>query len=773
MPGGTAKFRERRYSLNSHRANSANRKALLKRISHAAFIFAALRILLLLVAAAATVPAQDFKSGQDSPVHDSDRLYPLGDKRIPLENDSILIEFDETTGALTHFENKRTHWQISARSELAESFEMFVPLPERDYNPVLGARNRLQSIVKSTDGTKLTMVWDNLESEYAGKLPIRFEATVTLSGYQVAFNGQIENHSQYSVSSVEWPILGDLKSPAQGEPLVREYSSYGNLVRTPLYPDMPDELGYYGTNFPTIEANNGGYGLVRYVLISAKEQGLYCGTHDTSGRELVSYVNEIKPGYESSYLKSVPERDTIDGHAARMVFGAVHFPFLNAGESGALSTTVFNPYEGDWHHGVDIYRSWKATWFKTPVSPPWVADVNSWQQLQINSSEDDLRTTYRDLPRRAAEAAKNGISAIQLVGWNKGGQDRGNPSFETDPRLGTEEELRNSIAAIEKMGVHVILFQKYIWADLSADWYKNELHNYAATDPYGIPYQFRGYEYQTPEQLNGINTRRFAPACVNDKRWLDLAAKEFQKTLDLGATGMLYDEVFHHGGALYCFSSTHGHHSPAALWPGDLQMGDRFRDMVRKQVGESKFLFAGEDPYDLEEQTYSLSYFRISPGNIPAERYASPFRPIMIAIYGFDDRESINRALKDRYILSYEPFEFKGDLNDFPTTLAYGKKVDAFRKKYREYLWDAEFRDTLEAEVTMDGKPFEDYSVFRTSTGKHAVVVVNDGLHPIHVSVKMDGEQRYVEATPETPQAKLSNGSIAVEARSAAVLMQE
>ena len=146
---------------------------------------------------------------------------------------------------------------------------------------------------------------------------------------------------------------------------------------------------------------------------------------------------------------------------------------------------------------------------------------------------------------------------------------------------------------------------------------------------------------------------------------------------------------------------------------------------------------------------------------------------MMIAIYGFDDRESINHALKDRYILSYEPFEFKGDLNDFPSTLAYGKKVDAFRKRYREYLWDAEFRDTLEAEVTMDGKPFEDYSVFRTSKGKHAVVVVNDDLHPIHVSVKMDGEQKYVEAAPETPQVKPSNGSVTVEARSTAVLMQE
>ena len=72
----------------------------------------------------------------------------------------------------------------------------------------------------------------------------------------------------------------------------------------------------------------------------------------------------------------------------------------------------------------------------------------------------------------------------------------------------------------------------------------------------------------------------------------------------------------------------------------------------------------------LKNRPYTLSYFRIAPGNVPAERYASPFRrPMMIAINGFDDRESINRALKDRYIMSYEPFFFKGDLNDFPTTL--------------------------------------------------------------------------------------------------------
>ena len=711
-------------------------------------------------------------SGQDSPVHDADRLYPLGHERISLENDAILIEFDKDTGALTHFENKRTHWSISPRAEMAESFEMFVPMPDRAYNPVLGARSRLASISKSEDGKQLTLIWNDLQSEYAGKLDIRFEATVTLDGAQVSFNAKVDNRSQFAVTSVKWPIVGDLKAPTPGGTLTREYATYGNLVRTEIYPTMPDEVGG-GSNYPTIFANNSGYGIVRYILVSALGQGLYIGTHDTTGRELVSYSTELRPGYVTNYQKRAPAGASIDGHPVSLVLGAVHFPFLNAGESGPLETVVISPYTGDWHSGVDIYKKWKATWFEAPVSPAWVQDINSWQQIQIDGAEDDLRTRFRDLPRRAREAADNGVSAIQLVGWNVGGQDRGNPSFDPDPRLGTFGDLKNAVATIEKMGVHMIMFQKYTWADITTDWYKTELHNYMTTDPYGIPYQFGGYRYQTPEQQNGMNVRRFAPACTNDQRWLDLSAKEFQVTLDLGATGMLYDEVFHHGGAYYCFSTTHGHHSPQSLWMGDLRMGAIFRDMVRKSVGEDHFLFAGEDPYDLEEEAYTLSYFRISPGNIPAERYASPFRPMMIAINGFDDREMINRALKDRYIMSYESFAFKGDLNDFPMSLNYGKKVDALRKRYREYLWDAEFRDTLEATVTREGKPFADYSVFRTSSGKHAVVVVNDQLHPITVSVKMEGAQDYVEATPESPDAKPSTGSLTVAPRSAVVLMQK
>ncbi|MBV9489166.1 MAG: hypothetical protein JO069_05505 [Verrucomicrobia bacterium] len=48
---------------------------------------------------------------------------------------------------------------------------------------------------------------------------------------------------------------------------------------------------------------------------------------------------------------------------------------------------------------------------------------------------------------------------------------------------------------------------------------------------------------------------------------------------------------------------------------------------------------------------------------------------MMIAVTGFDDREPINQALLYRYIISYEPFNFKGDADDFPSMTAYERKV--------------------------------------------------------------------------------------------------
>jgi hypothetical protein len=728
-----------------------------------------LLVVLLVCSLQDSVRAQNWKSGQGSPAHDSDRLYSIGSKSVVLENDLLSLTFDESTGALTGIVNKATGWRWQTQANLGESFNLFVPTPDRSYNPVLGVRNRLASFEKSADGLTLTLVWSNLESEYQGKLDITLRGVVHLDGDSARFEMTVINHSPYTIASLSWPIVGSIAEP-DGVMKLSTWN-YGNLSTTPLWNSASQGLGYYGTNYPT-KIQDG-----RFVLASTATQGLYVGAHNPDAEENVKYMFEVKPGFDISLGNRNPRTTSISGHPVRLTMQVVHYPFLNSGEYGPLAPIVLAPYRGDWHSGVDIYKRWLTTWFHPLPMPAWAEDIHAWQQLQINSSEDDLRTKYVDLPARVADDVKHGITVLQLVGWNRGGQDRDNPSDDTDPRLGTATELRDAVGRMENMGIHVVLFAKYAWADTSTDWYKSELYKHMATDPYQGIYTWAGYRYQTPEQLGGINPRNLATACPNDAGWRKILANEFQKVIALGGDGVLFDEAQHRHSSDYnvCFNPNHGHHIPASIWSGDMKLAEMYRRMIRDSVGEKNFLFSGEEPEDVLEGAYSLSYLRIGPEHIPEERYVFPFRPMMIAVTGFDDREMINRALMDRYILSYEPFNFKGDIGDFPLTVAYGEKVDALRRQYRDYLWNAEFRDTLGAKVEVAGAVYKDYSVFAKKDGRRAVIVTNDKVNEsIRASLTLEGGARgpLTCASAEQPEAKPCGLTVTIPARSALVLME-
>ena len=722
-----------------------------------------------LVVSGGCLTAQDWKSGQDSPVHDSDRLVPVSGQTVAIENDEVRVAFDSVSGALTEFVSKRSGWHIEQNPKLAQSFRIFAPTHSRSYSPVLGARNKVASITKSDDGKSLIIIWQGLASEYYGTLDITLTGKVTLNGPDAAFDMTVVNHSRNEISSVDWPVIGALQKPANATSIKRMTFGYGTGQEVSVWPNFQDERGYYGINHP-IQMGEG-----RYNLLLVDDQGLYMGNHDVSYKEITRWTLELKPGYDDSFDAHVPQTPEIDGHPVRIVASVEHFPFVRPGSTSTLATVVLSPFQGSWQHGADVYRRWHATWFQRPVEPDWVKGVHSWQQIQINSAEDDLRTPYRDLPKRAEQAAANGITAIQLVGWNNGGQDRGNPYHNPDPRLGTYAELKSAIGQIEKMGVHVILFNKYTWADTSDTNYDSELKAHMAHDPNGQVYVYHGYQYQTPEQLADINTRRLAVACTPDPWWIRLSDKEFQKSIDLGASGILYDEVQHHGGANYCFHrDANGNLVAQSLWAGDSMLGASFRDLIRKSVGENHFLMAGEAAYDLETRYYSEIYYRITPGHIPLDRYDDPGLNIMVALTGFDDREMGNEALRYRYVLSYEPFNFKGNLSDFTPTLAYGKKIDVLRKQYSDYLWYGEFRDAQDAAVTVDGAPYSSFSVFRQASGKRAAVVVNTTGKPVTAKVEFDGGNKGSLAwvSPDEPSLHQSNNTLQIPARDVVVLME-
>ena len=723
---------------------------------------------------------------------------------VSLQNDVLRAAFDRRTGALVELVSKRTGWRVQNRAELGHSFRLWVPLPDRRNNQVNGDEQTLTGCEPSADGKRLTLTWERPRSAHGGVLDLTLRAEITLDESGLTFQTTVTNRSPLTIEAVAYPCLGDLSVPSPAEPLDRLTWSYAGAARVSLWPKFINERGYFGCDYPIQLAPVPD---TQFVLIASPTQGLYAGCHDATARHLVQFIFELKPGFRDQGSISeglVPREPAIGGTPVHIEFSAVHLPYVAPGESTHLAPVALQPYGGSWHQGVDEYKRWRCTWHTPPHTPAWARQVHSWQQLHINSPEDELRCLYRELVKYGEDCARHGVAAIQLVGWNDGGQDRGNPSHDTDPRLGTWAELRDAIAAIHKLGVKIVLFNKYVWADRSQDWFRRELIRYASKDPYGDYHLHSGYQYQTPVQLSDLNTRRLIPMCTNSAAWREIACQEFRKGIALGAAGMLYDECCHLSGARYCFDTGHGHRVPAYLYAGDAGLEKAFHAITDQEAPD--YLYAGEACYDLQYRHYSVSYFRLNGlQHLPIQRYVDPYAGIMVALTGHDDRHAINQCLMYRYILSYEPRNFKGRLDEFPLTLAYGKKMDALRRRYTAHLWDAEFRDTLEARVTVesgatekgrvagkrrlakegraiesghpmeDGRPYYPYTTFRQpDTGKRAVVVSSfSDDSPLRVAVELMGTVgKLVTVTPEAPEPQPCDGKLIVPARSAVVVLE-
>lgn len=685
---------------------------------------------------------------------------------ITLQDPKMLVSFDEETGAITRMVSKAENWTIERRAGLGISFRMLVPLPDRQDNFVLGPDQHAAQVKKISDH-EVVIVWDHLRSQHGGPLPVTFTADVRLEDGVLTFGGKIVNRSGLMIETVDYPYLGDLNPPSTHDALRVRTMWYDDLQSQEIYPHFGNSMGYWGVNYPTKTFDS--YRSL-FCLIQSGAKGMYVEMKNPDQPYLIQYTFEQHPGVLSTVSNRVPVSDSLSGHPVHLEFRTCHFIYAHAHDTATLAPVVLQCYHGDWHAGVDLYKKWRATWYRPAYIPEWVKDVHSWQQLQINSPVQDYRVPYEKLIEYGRECAENGVAAIQLVGWNDGGQDGGDPSLSVDPHLGTAAQLREAIAKIQAMGVHMILFGKLNWADMTTPWYKQELYKYEAKDPYGIPYYQDGYSYYTPVQLATINNHRRAIMDFSDPGYRALAAGQFRKLLSLGASGWLFDEVCHHGIVKYNFATGHGYTPPGFIYAGDMPMAKELRK-VADSVSRD-FIFAGEGPQDWLTQCYPFTYTRVSAGSTPVQRYIDPRAPILVAVSGFNDREMLNLCLLDRYSIEYEPYNFKGHLTDFPLTLAYGKQIDSLRRKYRDYVWDADFQDTQGATVSANGA--YKYAVFAGDNGEKAAVIINmesGKAITAHVAFPQSGPLR--AATPEHPDAQPTSGTLTIPPLSAVVVMKK
>jgi sugar phosphate isomerase/epimerase len=607
-----------------------------------------------------------------------------------------------------------------------------LPLSEERRNNNIYGENQKLAGWEEKDGN-IVFTWDKVTSEHGGIHNIRIKLTVRAEGRQAVFEMEIDNRSEYTVENVYCPYIADI-APPKGAAWLKTFSQrYAQGQEMDIWPQFTNTVGYFGADYPTLIPGGIGAPTTPFILLRSENQGLYMGVKSNSC-DWVAWFGELRPGWGSSIDSRVPETMDIAGKPVQKRFAALHLPFVQAGEKKTLTPVALEAYEGGWQEGADIYSAWRKTWLKPAAPPAWAKEPHAWQQIHINSPEDELRMRFVDLPKAAETCKKYGVDVIQLVGWNDGGQDQGNPSHDPDPRLGTFEELREAIGKCHEMGIKVILFTKFTWADRATEAFRNEYIKYSIKDPYGDYYVYGGYLYQTGTQLLDINTKRLIPMCFGSEEYMKVCEREFKKIVDLGAAGMLFDECQHHYPTRLCFDTGHGHRYAWPTYTNDRKFIER---MWKSTEVPEDFLMAGEACYDWLMEAYHMAYFRSeSKDYIPLNRYLHPECQYMTAVTGFNDRNMINQCLMFRYIISYEPYNFKGRLDDYPETVAYGRKMESLRTELRAYFWDGEFRDEQEASVTTaDGKPHKPYAVFRHKDTKKIGVVISNYSHKETVTV--------------------------------------
>jgi hypothetical protein len=687
------------------------------------------------------------------------------------------VVFDGRTGGLRSL----AHATLGTFSDAGDAAELYVlEIPHGGDRTVCVRTGKqvISAVETSPDGRSVLLRWNALlasdNTPVAGE--VRVMAKLDGAGrLLLAFGADLPDAG---VEAVHFPSIAGV-APESGNRLDWRGVDYSQGTRVELLPHFENNSPYWGTEFPDYASSALRPEVIcnptsPFVQLDAGPGGLLIRpAHPTL--EFIGWRASLVPGYRDSMTRTPAE-------AATVTFDAIHLPDV-ASNRIELPEMSVGFYEGKWTSAVPAMRAGQGPTRRSPAS--WLEEPRAWLQVQLMSTERDPRYTFDDLIEIIEECAEQGIGAIQIVGWNEGGQDGLVPVHIPAEKLGGEAGLRRALARARELDVKTVLYVKYQWVEKPGP-YWDDFATDICLDANRQPYAQPGPVYLSSRKRYGVNTPWYVPLCFSRPALRRRFAQEVAGLARWGADGILADESLYHGRALLCFADDHSHAPGAStyLWDGD------FVEDIRRAaaVHNADFVIAAEGCYDAQYEHYDVSYFRShSPRHVPTARMLRPRARIVTALIGFDDRNLVNQALLDGYGMSLEPFNFKGRPGDMPDTVAYARDVDRLRTRLAPMLWNGVIQPDGGAAVGvtvtdastggLPAEPAVQWSMWRDEAGRAAIVVVNAAEHGCELALSIPELREPVVLRPDglvvdgsVPAEPLGSGLV-LPPRSAAVIV--
>ncbi|MBU4460343.1 MAG: hypothetical protein KJ579_07235 [Verrucomicrobia bacterium] len=378
-----------------------------------------------------------------------------------------------------------------------------------------------------------------------GKRTWKIGVTVDIrrAGDAFEITGEVRNDEPgWVVCGFTGPELGGIRADLATQPALWPEGLGRRLDRAPDA-TKPAPWKPWGRQFEFEAAYPGRRGTMSWCAFAGAGGGLYLASHDAAH------------GAKTLCIRHDPDAGTYG-------FTVKHRMFVAAGGRWALPPTVIAPYEGTWHAAAHRYRAWADTVAKPMRPPAWAADASGWLLAILKQQNGAVLWDYASLGALCDVADARGLDILGLFGWAHGGHDHLYPEYRPDPLMGGETALRAGLAEARRRGKRTILYANGQLQEIGTEFWTKRGRALTVIGRDGEPVLQTYHKYRTTPPF------RFGLGCLLARDWYDLMLGLALQANDLGADGILYDQlgIFE---PMPCYGAGHGHPVPVMVYAED------------------------------------------------------------------------------------------------------------------------------------------------------------------------------------------------------------
>lgn len=455
------------------------------------------------------------------------------EKVMILENDWILLSFDQECNNIVELINKKTSDNY-IKSIPDEPVFKLVALDK--------ANNKIECLPEKpnsvkTEENKIVARYDTLKAE-GRTADINCEITISLDGQDVKVSLKLNNNDT-SLDVVE-TVCPMVKGIYLGDSYQDDYIIYphhaGERTKNPIkeytserYLTFPRAGTVQKNNYYVREINYCGLASMTWMYYYDENNGLYIGSHDD--RFPVTGIIAVTGGVKDPW----------------MGFGFRKYYRIGYKESFETKTYYISVSCEDWHWGAHKYRNWIQDYLEFNNNPEFLKDECALNQCYNFKKDGHLFHKFKDIPQLFDRGMEYGVRHMFVASWNRLGFDTNYPEYYPDMELGTAEDICRGIDYVNKHGGFATFYINSRIFDIESDFYESVGKKMAITD---------NHQNILTESYG---PRSFSLNCPSDEQWHKQLVDTAVFTMkSYGLKGIYLDQLGS-ANAYPCYHEGHSH----------------------------------------------------------------------------------------------------------------------------------------------------------------------------------------------------------------------